>query len=271
MLRTNIIKMLFNSFYLATFPTKNGVIARKELGNAVAHYNLQSSDPFLNRVQFQSGNKHSFHQDFLLVDDFFRSKQLNYSFLLENDQVSLLPNVNELQAGGKFRAMSYDSKEQGLTSTSNKKKFDIKLASTDSKIIISGLMQNAYGFTSEMSTFMVNHVLFTKSTQNTSIENYIAYYQNEPIAWGAIFFLIDHNPEHNIAYLGGAATIPKHRKEGAYKELIRERMLSAKKYNIHKFLVQAQEDTSAPICAKLGFKDEEVIQTLYLSNRKLIN
>ena len=81
---------------------------------------------------------------------------------------------------------------------------------------------------------------------------YVAYDKknNEPVAFGAITSI----PDTKIAVLNGAATLPEYRKRGIYSSFLKIRYELAKSKGIEHLIIQAKEESSAPIAAKNGFE-----------------
>lgn len=81
---------------------------------------------------------------------------------------------------------------------------------------------------------------------------YFAYLDGpEPIAWSYLVYL----PDSPIVLLGGAATVPEARGKGTYTALVKQRLDDARADGRTAAIIQADRDTSAPICAKLGFRE----------------
>ncbi len=81
---------------------------------------------------------------------------------------------------------------------------------------------------------------------------YFAYLDGTaPIAWSYLVYV----PDSPIVLLGGAATVPEARGHGVYSALVRRRLADARADGGEAAVIQADRDTSAPICAKLGFRE----------------
>ena len=74
---------------------------------------------------------------------------------------------------------------------------------------------------------------------------------NGPVAFGNVVFI----PETSIVLLGGAATVSDLRGRGIYTSLVARRLADAKMAGADAAVIQAVRGTSAPVCAKLGFKE----------------
>jgi hypothetical protein len=81
---------------------------------------------------------------------------------------------------------------------------------------------------------------------------YVAYDKetNEAIAYSSMSTV----PNTKFAILNGAATLPEYRKKGIYTTMLKLRQERARKKGIEYLIIQAVENTSAPIAAKNGFK-----------------
>lgn len=82
--------------------------------------------------------------------------------------------------------------------------------------------------------------------------NYLAYVDDsaEPVSVANMFYLSDKP----IVALEGAATLPEYRGRGIYTSLVSKRLEDACADGMHVAIMQADMETSAPICMKLGFK-----------------
>lgn len=78
-------------------------------------------------------------------------------------------------------------------------------------------------------------------------QNYIAYYQGEPVASAGLRFFSDY------AFLVGAAVNPNFQRHGIYRTLLAYRLDIIGKRNLPA-VIHCLEQTSAPICLKLGFE-----------------
>jgi GNAT superfamily N-acetyltransferase len=72
----------------------------------------------------------------------------------------------------------------------------------------------------------------------------------DPVGFGIGYF--DRDGE--VLWLGGAATVPEHRGRGIYSALVARRVADARARGYRAAIIHAMKDTSAPICAKQGFR-----------------
>jgi len=72
-----------------------------------------------------------------------------------------------------------------------------------------------------------------------------------PVAWSYLAYVA----ESPTVLLGGAATLEEYRGHGVYTALVAQRLADARADGRTSAIVQADRKTSAPICAKLGFRE----------------
>lgn len=111
------------------------------------------------------------------------------------------------------------------------------------------MMARAYGMPRDVND------LFTKLLgAKTGIRGrgYFAYLEGDaPVAWSYLVYV----PDSGIVLLGGAATVPEARGRGLYTALVKRRLDDARADGRTAAVIQADRSTSAPICAKLGFRE----------------
>jgi GNAT superfamily N-acetyltransferase len=111
------------------------------------------------------------------------------------------------------------------------------------------MMGRAYGMPTDIVD-MFNKMLV--ATPRIKSRGYFAYLEGDaPIAWSYLVYL----PDSKIVLLGGAATLPEARGRGVYSALVKRRLADARADGREVAVIQADRDTSAPICAKLGFRE----------------
>lgn len=87
----------------------------------------------------------------------------------------------------------------------------------------------------------------TLKSKSDPYNNLIAYYDGEPVGSAGLRFFPDY------AYLAGAAVNPSARKQGVYRTLLAHRMRMIEQRGVPA-VIHCLENTSAPICLKLGFE-----------------
>ncbi len=112
------------------------------------------------------------------------------------------------------------------------------------------MMGRAYGMPPEIAALFVRLV---SESPGIKARGYFAYLGGsaEPVAWSYLVYL----PESHIVLLGGAATLAEARGKGIYSALVKRRLEDARRDGREAAVIQADRDTSAPICAKLGFRE----------------
>ena len=109
-------------------------------------------------------------------------------------------------------------------------------------------MGRAYGMPADVMALFVRLV----SGKEVRSRAYFAYAGSDtPLAWSYLVYLRD-SP---VVLLGGAATVPEARGKGIYSALVKRRLADARADGREAAVIQADRDTSAPICAKLGFRE----------------
>src|SRR5688572_7981259 len=115
----------------------------------------------------------------------------------------------------------------------------------------SAMMARAYGIPEEVARFF--NVLLAMTDGKVKNRGYFAYVDGgtEPVGWSYLVYL----PDSPIVLLGGAATLPEHRGRGIYSALVAKRLADARADGRTAAVIQAVRSTSAPIAAKLGFRE----------------
>lgn len=115
----------------------------------------------------------------------------------------------------------------------------------------SGMMARAYGIPEEVARFF--NILLAMTESKVPNRGYFAYVDggDQPVGWSYLVYL----PDSPIALLGGAATLPEHRGRGIYSALVAKRLADARADGRRAAVIQAVRSTSAPIAAKLGFRE----------------
>jgi len=111
------------------------------------------------------------------------------------------------------------------------------------------MMGRAYGMPTEIAALFAR--MLSASTR-VRARGYFAFLGGDaPVAWSYLVYI----PDSPIVLLGGAATLPESRGHGVYSALVKRRLDDAHADGREAAVIQADRDTSAPICAKLGFAE----------------
>jgi GNAT superfamily N-acetyltransferase len=115
----------------------------------------------------------------------------------------------------------------------------------------SGMMARAYDMPEEVARFF--NVLLAMNGGKVWNSGYFAYVDGgtDPVGWSYLVYL----PDSPIVLLGGAATLPEHRGRGIYGALVAKRLADARADGRTAAVIQAVRSTSAPIAAKIGFRE----------------
>jgi GNAT superfamily N-acetyltransferase len=130
-------------------------------------------------------------------------------------------------------------------------KIQIREGSLHEAQAASEMMGRAYDMPEEVARFF--NVLLAMTDSKVKNRGYFAYLDGgtEPVGWSYLVYL----PDSPIVLLGGAATLPEHRGRGIYSALVAKRLADARADGRTAAVIQAVRSTSAPIAAKLGFRE----------------
>jgi len=130
-------------------------------------------------------------------------------------------------------------------------KIEIREATLHEAQAASEMMARAYGIPEEVARFF--NVLLAMTDGKVKNRGYFAYVDggDQPVAWSYLVYL----PDSPIVLLGGAATLPEHRGRGIYSALVAKRLADARADGRQAAVIQAVRSTSAPIAARLGFRE----------------
>jgi GNAT superfamily N-acetyltransferase len=112
------------------------------------------------------------------------------------------------------------------------------------------MMARAYGLPLDVMR-LFNDLVF-EAADRIRTRVYFAYLEGDkPVAWSYLTYVAD-SP---TVLLGGAASLEEYRGHGLYTALVAQRLADARADGRTSAIVQADRKTSAPICAKLGFRE----------------
>ncbi|HEY6957603.1 MAG TPA: GNAT family N-acetyltransferase [Candidatus Limnocylindria bacterium] len=112
----------------------------------------------------------------------------------------------------------------------------------------SEMMARAYGMPREVNDLFLR---LLGAQRRIRVRGYFAYEDGKPVAWSNLVYV----PNTPIVLLGGAATVPEARGHGLYTALTKRRLDDARADGREAAVIQGDRTTSAPICAKLGFRE----------------
>ena len=118
-------------------------------------------------------------------------------------------------------------------------------------IVETDMMARAYGMPIEV--MRVFNEILAVAAERIKSRGYFAYVNGseKPVAWSYLAYI----PDSATVLLGGAATLEEHRGSGIYTALVARRLADARADGRTAAVIQAVRNTSAPICAKLGFRE----------------
>jgi predicted GNAT family acetyltransferase len=113
------------------------------------------------------------------------------------------------------------------------------------------MMARAYGM--PLDVMRVFNEILAAAAERIKSRGYFAYLDgnDKPVAWSFLAYI----PDSPTVLLGGAATLEEYRGHGLYTALVARRLADARADGRTAAVIQADRSTSAPICAKLGFRE----------------
>lgn len=113
---------------------------------------------------------------------------------------------------------------------------------------IQKMLEKAYGMPDGSGKLLKQFSeLYKKKTQVTI---YIAYDGNNPVAFATLVVI----PGTKGALMSGSATLQEYRRRSIYGNMLKVQKEKAKELGIEFLIIQANENTSAPIARKYGFE-----------------
>jgi hypothetical protein len=109
----------------------------------------------------------------------------------------------------------------------------------------------AYGFSLDVSEWFIEALIGAADRLQSTMYHAFLPDSGAPVAFGNLVFV----PQTSIVLLGGAGTVGDLRGRGIYTSLVARRLADARAAGADTAVVQAVRSTSAPVCAKLGFKE----------------
>ena len=114
----------------------------------------------------------------------------------------------------------------------------------------SEVMARAYGLPTEVMRLF--NEIAALSADRVKARPYVASLEDDTIvAWAWLVY----PPDSPTVLLGGAGTLEEYRGQGLYTALVAKRVADARANGRTAAIIQGDRDTSAPICAKLGFRE----------------
>ncbi|HEX9267227.1 MAG TPA: GNAT family N-acetyltransferase [Candidatus Limnocylindria bacterium] len=129
-------------------------------------------------------------------------------------------------------------------------KIRVREVSWQEAVANSEVMARAYGLPTEVMR-LFNEIV-ALSADRIKARPYVASLGDDAIvAWAWLVYL----PDSPTVLLGGAATLEQYRGHGFYTALVARRLADARADGRTAAVIQGDRRTSAPICAKLGFRE----------------
>ncbi|MFK8138791.1 MAG: hypothetical protein AB8E15_10560 [Bdellovibrionales bacterium] len=124
----------------------------------------------------------------------------------------------------------------------------VKTAEMNDSELFSKIFIKAWGLDDSHFDEINSTFLYSLGT-NINFKPYIAYYKNEPAACSTMIFT------SNGAYLASGTVLKEFRNNRIYKAMVEKRSIEANINGIDTLVIQAKENTSKPICLKMGFEE----------------
>jgi GNAT superfamily N-acetyltransferase len=127
----------------------------------------------------------------------------------------------------------------------------IEETSMKGALVETEMMARAYGLPIEVMRIFNEYL--AAAADRIKSRGYFGYVEDSdrPVAWSFLAYL----PDSPTVLLGGAATLKDYRGRGLYSALVARRLADARADGRTAAVIQADRRTSAPICAKLGFRE----------------
>jgi len=128
---------------------------------------------------------------------------------------------------------------------------EVRPAGNDDQRLAAGMFAEAYGMPFEIARWFTEAMILAAGKINTTMYHAYVLDRPGPVAFGNLVFL----PDSSLVLLGGAATLTEFRGSGIYTTLVAKRLADARAAGAEAAVIQAVRETSAPVCAKLGFME----------------
>lgn len=210
------------------------------------------SMPYLNMAGVSPGTTTITADTVCAVRDRFRQEQKSFGWLHTPAAPDVVPEL--LLAAGFVKAESFaglicEDLTQEIVPAADMRIEEIGPEERDRFVHLHG---SRLGMPAEAMGFMADALYFNPNSPERW-RNYFCYVDGveEPISSASMKYFSGAP----VAYLAGAVTDPNYRGRGAYTSLLARRFADAQADGIEAVVIQAVRSTSAPICAKRGFRE----------------
>jgi len=124
----------------------------------------------------------------------------------------------------------------------------VRRVSETDRALFSEMKSRSFGFPLEVAERIDEIVL---GMLGDGISAHIALMDGRPVGFGQSFYVRDTG----VVILGGSGVVPEARGKGAYRTLLARRLADATRDGMRAAVIQANAETSGPICLRLGFVD----------------
>jgi hypothetical protein len=128
---------------------------------------------------------------------------------------------------------------------------EVRAATVDEQRRAIPMTATAYGMPLDVAGWFVDALIGAGDRLRSTMYHAYLPDHRDPVAFGNLVFV----PNTSIVLLGGAATVGDLRGRGIYTSLVARRLADARAAGADAAVIQAVRGTSAPVCAKLGFRE----------------
>ena len=128
---------------------------------------------------------------------------------------------------------------------------EVRPASVEEQRRAIPMTATAYGLPLDVADWFIEALIGASQHLRFTVYHAFLPDSSDPVAFGNLVFV----PGTSIVLLGGAATVGDLRGRGIYTSLVARRLADARAAGADAAVIQAVRGTSAPVCARLGFKE----------------
>ena len=247
--RAQLLEALETSFFI--YPETPGLLTRVPV-HGVRGRVTPLSHPLLNLVGAASLDERTADQAIREVHQYFVQEQKAYGWLTGShsrpaDLPARLRSAGLTEAAA-LAGMALMDLSQAVPSNPDVSVCEVPAGEFRAH---SALLAESYGLPGEVAAYLTE--MLAQAGDVLRGRAYLAYVRGHdaPVAFGNLF----HLPGSALVLLGGAATLAAYRGRGVYSSMVARRLADARADGAEAAIVQAVRDTSAPICASLGFEE----------------
>ena len=244
----NIERVIVDSLFISENRPDNTIVDIPGMRGWFSPFN----EPYANRIGLVS--ECDVDSSIKEAIDFFRNRNSGFTWVVRPGDIDAgLPEkliMNGLTPSRFHKVAGMYLKSSVIPETKTPE-ISVREITGDEIIANMGVIARAYGAASEE---YMKH-LYAPSAHYDGVlsKMYLAYLDDvqEPVGYA----YCSHLENNSVLMLRGAAVVPEHRCKGAYKELLRQRLVDACKNSVSHFVIQSSRDSSYSTCRRLGFEE----------------